>query len=316
MGHYALDFPADVALPDVLDYKYTRGGWDHVELDEAGEVPPNRISQQETGIRRDRVPHWRWFGRSYNPDLLPKLDLMVADFPRPQRQTERRVRVLLPHDYEYSDKRYPVLYLSDGQNLIGAGSGYGSWEIDRRLAVLASRHHHELIVVAIDHGEDSRLQEFTLDRTLAGTGDGRNYLDFVVHTLKPQIDQTFRTKTDAFHTGIGGSSLGGLISLYGGLLHPRTFGRWLVFSPSLWIAKTVFADAARCRVEPDTKVYVFGGGDESKSMVSSLTKLIDSLTQSPDTNNITSTLAVDPNGRHSESFWGHEFPKAVEWLFY
>ncbi|QHV93879.1 alpha/beta hydrolase [Spirosoma endbachense] len=315
-GGYALDFPTGVPLPEVLEYKYTRGGWDQAELDMAGDVPPNRISRRKTGTRRDYVPHWRWFGRSFNPDFLPKLGLLAPDFTIPQLGTTRRVRVLVPHDYDQSDKRYPVLYLNDGQNLIGAGSEYGSWEIDRRLAVLASRHHHELIVVAIDHGGVNRVREFTPEMTMAGTGDGRNYLDFLVRTLKPYIDSIFRSLPDAVNTGIGGSSLGGLISLYGGLLHPATFGRLLVFSPSLWISKNVLSEAARFRVEEPTKVYAFGGAKESKFMVQSLKQLIDALDHSPGRNRIETQLLIDPKGQHSESYWGHEFPKAVEWLFY
>ncbi|UHG89097.1 alpha/beta hydrolase [Spirosoma oryzicola] len=315
-GCYALDLPAEVELPDVLEYKFTRGGWDQAELDLAGDVPPNRVSQQKNGVLRAVVPHWRWFGHAYNPHFLPKLGMIDEEFAVPQLQTTRRVRVLVPYDYDDTDKRYPVLYLQDGQNLIGAGSAYGSWEIDRRLAVLASRHHHELIVVAIDHGAENRLIEFTPDRTMAGTGEGRKYLDFVACTLKPAIDSLFRTEPGTAHTGIGGSSLGGLISLYAGLVYPTVFGRLLIFSPSLWLSRTVFTTAARGRIPAGTKWYLYGGESESASMVPGLKRFVDALRKPPQQQRMAIQLATNPQGTHSESCWGNEFPAAVEWLFY
>lgn len=316
LGRYGLDFPAGISLPDELVYKYTRGGWDQVELDEAGDVPPNRTTRRKVGTRRDSVPHWRWFGHSVNPEYWPKLGWLDNKFTMPQLRTTRRIRVLVPYDYDRSARHYPVLYLNDGQNLIGAGSEYGSWEVDRRLAVLASRHHHEVIVVAIDHGGVNRIREFTPEKTLADTGDGHNYLKFLVHTLKPFIDSHFRTLPDAMHTGLGGSSLGGLISLYGGLLHPEVFGRLLVFSPSLWIAQTVFADAAHFQAAGPTKVYLYGGVKESKYMVPAIHQLTDRLRQSPRHDLIRFQSSIDPKGRHRESFWGRELPRALEWLFY
>ena len=315
-GRFALDLPAQAALPDVLEYKYTRGGWDQAELDASGEVPPNRTSRRKSGIRRDFVPHWRWFGRDYNPDFLPKLGLLDTEFAMPQLETTRRIRVLLPYDYAHTHKRYPVLYLNDGQNLIGAGSEYGSWVVDRAMAILAARHHHEIIVVAIDHGAERRIQEFTPERTLAGTGGGRKYLNFIVQSLKPVIDGRFRTRPDAAHTGIGGSSLGGLISLYAGLLHPGVFGKLLVFSPSLWISKQVYDSAARFQSSGSTSMYLYAGEKESRSMVSSLNRLREALQQSPGGWQLRLQESINPKGKHRESDWAREFPKAVEWLFY
>jgi predicted alpha/beta superfamily hydrolase len=315
-GYYVLDVDVDHEWPDVLNYKYTRGGWDQVELDGAGDVPPNRRTKQKRGVRRDYVPHWRWYGNSFNPAFLPRLGLAQADFPVPQLQTTRRVRVLLPYDYEQSTRRYPVLYLQDGQNLIGAGSDYGSWEVDRRMAVLASRHHHEVILVAIDHAGEKRVQEFTPDVMMAGTGDGRHYLDFIVSTLKPYIDQTFRTQSTATATGLGGSSMGGLLATYGGLLYPNVFGRLLVFSPSFWAAPNLQTDIRRGQRTYPSKWYVYGGGSESRYMVSSLKQFINNLEWAGTKQSVEVQLTINPAGKHSESDWGHEFTAALEWLFY
>ncbi|MBC8153461.1 MAG: alpha/beta hydrolase [Bacteroidetes bacterium] len=314
-GRYALDFPA-VVLPDVLEYKYTRGGWEHVELAATSEPVQNRTTRRRTGIRGDYVPHWRWYGHPYNADFLPGVELIDDAFDLPQLQTTRRIRVLLPHDYGHSDKLYPVLYLQDGQNLAGEGSSHGSWEIDRQLAILASRRHHEVIIVSIDHGHENRIREFTLDPTRAGVGQGLHYLNFVAQTVKPYVDAHFRTLPDAAHTGIGGSSLGGLISVYGGVLFPGVFGRWLVFSPSLWIAPKL-TDAIRgFNPSLPVRVYLYGGQKESAHMVASLDRLSQSLRDSPGGQQTTVHTSIEQKGTHQETWWGWEFPKALEWLFY
>ncbi len=316
-GQYALDFPADRPRPDELTYKYTRGGWDHVELDQSGEAPANRTTPSDAGLLVDYVPHWRWFGMPYNPELLPKIELLSPDFAVPQLDTTRRIHVLLPHDYAQTTKRYPVLYLHDGQNLFGEGQGYGTWAVDQKMALLAARHHHEVILVSIDHGQEERIRDFTLHRTRAGKGRGHDYLDFIVHTLKPVIDANLRTQPEAIHTGIGGSSLGGLISVYAGILHPDVFGRLLVFSPSLWISPKIYFDAIQFKSPVPMRVYAYGGEQESAYMVPNIQRFNEALLkQNYGGQPIDIRLSVDPVGTHQEEHWGREFPKAVEWLFY
>ncbi len=316
-GQFVYEFPSDLQLPDILEYKYTRGGWDHVELDASGEPVPNRTMSRLETLKQEFVPHWRWFGMAFNPELLPRIELLGDSLNGPQLDQPRRVHALLPHNYGQSDKRYPVLYLHDGQNLFGGGVGYGSWEIDQKMALLAARQHHEVILISIDHAYDERIREFTLHRTRAGAGKGQHYLDFIRNTVKPIVDQTFRTLPDAANTGIGGSSLGGLISVYAGLMHPDVFGRLLVFSPSLWISPKIYFDAIRFKAPVPMKVYAYGGEQESRYMVPNIQRFNESLArQNYGGNSIDIHLSVDPEGTHQEAHWSREFPKAVEWLFY
>ena len=316
-GEFIYEFPQDLALPKKLEYKYTRGGWDHVELDSSGEQVANRTVLRSGQSKREFVPHWRWFGMPFNPELLPKIELIGDTFAVPKISPIRRVHALLPYDYAYTDKRYPVLYLHDGQNLFGGGSGYGSWEVDQKMALLAARHHHEVILISIDHAEDERIREFTLHPTRAGKGRGQYYLDFIRRTLKPLVDSQFRTLPDAAHTGIGGSSLGGLISIYAGLMHPDIFGRLMVFSPSLWISPKIYFDAIRFQSPVSMKVYAYGGEKESRYMVPNIQRFNEALVrQNYGGNPIDIHLSVDPTGIHQEAHWSREFPKALEWLFY
>ncbi|GAB3642381.1 alpha/beta hydrolase-fold protein [Spirosoma arcticum] len=316
-GQYSFTFPADLSLPDVVEYKYSKGGWDHVELSSAGEPIPNRSIGSKPHDEPDIVPHWRWFGQPFNAEFLPKS--VGEEFHLPQLDTNRRVTVLLPYDYEiHSEKRYPVLYMNDGQNLLGEGAGYGSWRVDEKMAILASRGHHELIIVTIDHGEEQRIQEYTIEKTrAAGRGRGREYLKFIRETLKPIIDTNLRTLPDAENTGIGGSSLGGLISVYAGMMHPDTFGRLMVFSPSLWISPKIYFDAIRFHAPVPMRVFAYGGAAESKYMVPNLERFKEALVrQQYGGNPIDVHLSIYPDGTHEEVHWSREFPRAVEWLFY
>lgn len=316
-GQYTFTFPPDLSLPGTLEYKYTKGGWDHVELNSAGETIPNRSIGSEPHGEPDIVPHWRWFGQPVNAEFLPKL--VGEAFHLPQLDTNRQINVLLPYDYDdQPEKHYPVLYMNDGQNLLGEGTGYGSWRVEEKLAMLASRRHHDLIVVSIDHGEEQRIQEYTIEKTrVAGRGRGREYLKFIRETLKPAIDTNLRTLPDAENTGIGGSSLGGLISIYGGMMHPDVFGRLMVFSPSLWISPKIYFDAIRFRAPVPIRVFAYGGAAESKYMVPNLERFKEALVrQQYGGNSIDVHLSIYPDGTHEEAHWSREFPRAVEWLFY
>ncbi|MEZ0538781.1 alpha/beta hydrolase [Fibrella arboris] len=312
-GEYTLELPIDESWPPVLEYKYYRGGEGSLELDEQGEPTPNRSIPRETVHVTDEVPYWQWNGLSVNPAFMPIEEVRYIDYPGSDQP--RRVQIVLPYDYESSGRVYPVLYLNDGQNLIGEGQGFGSWLTEVRLAQLASRQHHGVIIVAVDHSGADRLADYTVEAVRPGFGKGRTYLDFLVNVLKPMIDSNFRTLADAVNTGIGGSSLGGLISIWAGLLYPDVFGKWLVFSPSLWISPGIYARAAQQLLQPYTRVYLYGGEAESKSMKANLNRLRANLRCRADACAFLH-IAIDPAGLHEERCWSAELPRAIDWLFF
>ncbi len=319
-GRYEYTFPADMPLPDTLEYKYNKGGWDQVELNDEGNSPDNRtVDHRKEKIVRDYVPHWRRDGISTHEDLMPIIELLSENYDVPQLATDRRIQVLLPHDYyENLDTRYPVLYLTDAQNLFGAGSSYGNWNIDRKLAVLAARDHAGVIIVAIDHGNEERIREFSpYDMPRHGKGRGKDFLKFITTTLKKEIDQKYRTLSDRLHTGIGGSSLGGLLAAYAGLMHPDVFSKLMVFSPSLWLSPRIYFDAVHFFEPFATRMYFYGGNREGANMVKNLEYLYETLEkQGYGFDRVQLQLEIDPFGKHHESRWGEEFPRALEWLYY
>ncbi len=246
----------------------------------------------------------------------PIIKVIDKNFKIPQLIKTRRIAALLPHNYFTSDKRYPVLYLQDGQNLFDDHAPFGSWELPKHLKKLSKQGHGDVIIIAIDHAESDRIKEFTPSKVTAlGVGDGKKYARFLCETLKPYVDRHFRTLKDGNHTGIGGSSMGGLISIYAAMQHPETFSKLMIFSPSLWVSPELSVDFIRNTPLFEGKIYLYGGTQEGSNMVEHLIAFEDTISNDPHRRNLQFNLSICDGGRHNESAWGHEFPKALNWLF-
>lgn len=174
-------------------------------------------------------------GRSLTGDVR-----LLAAFHSDVLATSRDVLVYLPPGYDRQPlQRYPVLYLHDGQNIFDASTSYvgEEWGVDETAECLIDAGlMAPAIIVAVNHGGAARAQEFapTRDGHTSAGGHADRYAAFLVTELKPFIDDTYRTLPGAAHTAVGGSSLGGLITLHLGLRHPKVFGALAVMSPSLW----------------------------------------------------------------------------------
>jgi len=147
--------------------------------------------------------------------------------------------VYTPPKYDEEDRSYPVLYLQDGQNLFDPATAFGGedWAVHTTADRLIGEGAIEpLIVVGIGNAGEFRIDEYTpsKDRHLGSGGKGWRYGRMLVDDLKTFVDAEYRTMQDTDHTGIGGSSLGGLVSLYIGLHHPAVFGKLGIMSPSVW----------------------------------------------------------------------------------
>ncbi|MGB7842151.1 MAG: alpha/beta hydrolase-fold protein, partial [Salinimicrobium sp.] len=149
-------------------------------------------------------------------------NVSTFEIAAPQLDTIRKIWVYLPENYETSEESYPVLYMHDAQNLFDAATSYsGEWKVDE---VLDSLKTPQVIVVGIEHGNDKRIEELTpYPNEKYGGGKADAYVNFLMITLKPHIDATYRTLPDAENTAIMGSSLGGLTSFYAAIKYPETF---------------------------------------------------------------------------------------------
>ncbi len=249
--------------------------------------------------------------------FAPVIRVIEEAFEIPQLGKKRRITALLPADYEESEETYPVLYLQDGQNLFDDNAPFGNWAIDQSLAALDEEGIGKIIVIAIDHGKKERIKEYTpFIETKFGPGEGKKYMRFVTDTLKPYVDSTFRTRPERAFTGLGGSSMGGLISIYGGFMYPEVYGRLMIFSPSLWLTPNIPFDFIQFYHPLPTKIYLYAGGKESEMMVPNVRKFLSTLeSKGLSKADIDFELSIDEEGEHNEYYWGREFPKAVEWLF-
>lgn len=301
-----------------LIYKYVKGSWDNEETSAAGKKTKNRTLSLPRAMVKDKVARFNTNGVLDNSVFIPIIEIVSDAFPMHALDKFRRIRVLLPYNYHRTSKRYDVLYLQDGQNLWDKTAPYGTWGIDMRLQKLAIANKDDLIIVAIDHGEKERVNEFTpIQETRMGKAEGRAYLNFIVKELKPYIDYKYRTFSGREHTGIGGSSMGGLISIYAGLIFPSVFSKLMIFSPSLWVSQHVYLDAIRFHTAFAMRIYIYAGGSESKNMIPNIKKFISIIESKGYLNNdIHIRVALDPKGKHNEKVWGREFVPAVKWLFY
>ncbi|QOR73918.1 alpha/beta hydrolase [Cruoricaptor ignavus] len=315
---YKIEIP-DENLPEKIEYKYSRGGWENVELDAEGKITSNRKCRKAEGSRQDLVENWRYNWGPFKQEFFPICEVISEEFYMPQLDRTRKVWALLPHNYYETEKRYPVLYLHDAQNLFNEGSPYGNWEIDKKLSILAEYGRGDIIVIAVDHGKEARISEYIFDNDAVSNGsEGKRYIRFITDTLKPFVDANFRTLKEREFTGIGGSSLGGLISIYSGFLYPEVYSKLMIFSPSLWVEPRNNFPMVGFRKPFDLKMYIYGGEREGSRMVARIKRFVKTMQRWEYKNffKMDVKVSINPEGEHNEFYWSQEFPAAVEWLYF
>lgn len=230
----------------------------------------------------------------------------------PQLETQKKIWVYLPKSYEKSKKAYSVVYMHDAQNLFDAQTSYvGEWMVDEYLDSISE---DETIIVGIEHGGEKRIDELTpYPHEKYGGGEGDMYLDFIKNSLKPYIDKTYRTRTDAHNTIIFGSSLAGLISFYAVIKYPETFGNAGVFSPSFWFNDEIYKLVEKTNIPGSSRFYFLVGTDEGEEVVPDLAKMITLLQRKAVKPEHIESKIIE-GGKHNELLWSSQFPEAYQWL--
>lgn len=299
----------------MYEFKITRGGWDKVECKKGGADIQNRFFKlkSDTTINMT-VEEW-----ADNIEKKPgvstaskNVHIIDTAFLIPQLNRTRRILIYLPPDYTTSKKRFPVLYMHDGQNVFDHLTSFaGEWGVDETLDSI-SDHGGEMIVVAIDHGGSKRINEYCpYDMEKFGKGEGDKYVDFLVKTLKPFVDKNYRTLKSKQNTFIAGSSMGGLISMYAVLKYPKLFGGAGVFSPAFWIGPEIFDDIKAKGSKVNTKIYFYCGEQEGENMVPYTEKAFSEMRKVSHSKMV---CIIRPDGKHSEWVWKEEFPLFYLWL--
>lgn len=310
-----------------INFKFTQGAWESVECDSKGEPVANRTYtfQKHHDTLEVEIGGWtNLFDKKAESTAAKNVTILSKDFKIPQLDRKRRVWIYLPPDYNNSTESYPVVYMHDGQNLFDVLTSYsGEWEIDETLNRLFEERGLKLIVVGVDNGGTTRLDEYSPWKNKNyGGGEGDAYLDFLVNTLKPYVDSHFRTLPDKAETAMIGSSMGGLVSHYAALKYPNVFGNIGVFSPAFWFVPEITDYTKNHGNIKDTKVYFLAGGKEGHNAevqeisqtVKDMDAIVDVLKKSGfPVQNIQSK--IDPEGRHNEQLWRNNFEEAICWLF-
>jgi len=238
--------------------------------------------------------------------LIPKLN-----------NVKHKVWVYLPPNYDNSQKKFPVIYMHDAQNLFDVKTSYaGEWKVDETLNELFNKTGKGFIIVGVENGGEERINEYTpwVHKKYKG-GKGAIYMDFIVNNLKPYIDTNYRTKPQQKHTGLMGSSLGGLISYYGGLKYPSVFGKIGALSTSFWFSDKVIRFTEENGNIRKTKLFLLAGGKEGEHMDED-TKKMEALLIKKGFKKRNLKTKINPEGYHNEAFWSSEFLNVITWLYH
>jgi predicted alpha/beta superfamily hydrolase len=245
----------------------------------------------------------------------------IEGFPSKILGNERRITVYLPAGYdEREDRRYPVLYMQDGQNLFDPERAYvpgNHWRLQEAADhAIGERTASPMIIAGVDHAGPGRLDEYTpvRDRKHSGGGRASEYARFLIEELKPVIDARFRTLPGPENTGVGGSSLGGLVSLHLALKHPDVFGRAAVMSPSVWWSDRAILGEVDSFDGKPPRLWLDIGGREGLEALRDTRTLRDRIA-ARGWGDETFRFFEDRRGDHSERAWARRVRQALEFLF-
>ena len=262
------------------------------------------------------TPAWR-------PHVLPHLDdepeapqlLRLEGLSAEALGGDREVLVALPPAPVLPGRRFPVVYMHDGQNLFDPETSYaGDWGVGGTLAHYARRGRYA-IVVAVYNARERRIDEYgPFADVVRGGGGGERYLDFLTGALKPLVDRHFPTLPGREFTVIAGSSMGGLLSLYAHFRHPEVFGASGVLSPSLWFADGAIYDYIQRAPAVGGRIYLDVGTEEGDDELADARRLRDLLIERGYRLDANLRYVEDEGADHGESWWGPRLRAALPFL--
>jgi predicted alpha/beta superfamily hydrolase len=327
-GSYAIT----LMLPPGLDfrYKFTRGTWETVEKGRFYEEIPDRelhVIGDETIVVR--IANWRDYGGAGEMHTLTGDIRRHEGFHSAALGNNRTLIVYLPPGYEEEERRYQVLYMHDGQNLFDAGTSFigVEWNVDETLErMIPDGEVAPIIVVGIYNTSDREFEYTPVQDRNRGKGGGADrYAAFVVDEVKPFIDANYRTLPGRESTGIMGSSLGGIASLYIAWTHPEVFSKVGAMSTAWWWSNAQIIDFLEERdTPPGVRVWLDMGTaedstDRNRDDVPDLIELHRRARNTLMDKGLTIPRRLryveDEDAVHNERAWGARFPRAVAFLF-
>jgi enterochelin esterase-like enzyme len=256
-------------------------------------------------------------------------DLRLHEFRSRIFRNSRFLRVWLPPGYddaENAGRRYPVLYLNDGQNLFEVSTAFAGveWQVDEKAdRLIREGAVPPLIVVGIDNTGKDRIREYMPHRSMNPMMlrvQGRHYPDFLMKEVMPFVERGYRVAAGPENTGLGGSSLGALIALYTAMARPGVIGRLLLESPSLWVSgRQLISDSRSVRIWPE-RIFLAAGTAEAGSAERSQTVVDDvrelaAILRRAVLSEKRLRLVIEDGAGHNEAAWAERFPEALQFLF-
>jgi predicted alpha/beta superfamily hydrolase len=256
-------------------------------------------------------------------------DLRLHEFRSRIFRNTRFLRVWLPPGYddpENHDRRYPVLYLNDGQNLFEPATSFTGveWQVDETAdRLIREEAIAPMIFVGIDNAGKARLREYIPYRSLQPIMmrvQGNRYPDFLLKEVTPFIARNYRVASGPENTGLGGSSLGALIAIYTAMIRPNVIGRLLIESPSLLASNRQIIRESRSVKQWPARIYLgtgtaeTGNAEKDRSTVDDVREF-DAILRRAGLDERRLRFVIQDGGTHHESAWARRFPEALRFLF-
>ena len=249
-----------------------------------------------------------------------KCHVITFNMPMPPLGVaSRRIWVYLPPGYRETERRYPVIYMHDGQNLFDPDTSYcGEWYVGRSInALVKGGKHAGAIVIGIDNGGPTRPSEYSPWSGIdVDNPRGEDYVRFITDYLKPFIDINLRTLPDRANTAVAGSSAGGIISFYAALRRPEIFGLAGIFSPSFWYSwENVENYIRQSDLRAGMKIYLDIGTKEEDRPDAYLNAAKAASKLFKKKQGVNLKFVIDEGAPHHEDAWRRRFPDAFMWMF-
>lgn len=312
-GNHTWTKTLQLEQPQSFEYKYTLGSWEREATDANAQALPNfNVNASTDTVLTNEVQYWlekRPMAAETGITGTTKIHTNL-----PGNGIKRRdLIVWLPPGYETSNKRYPVLYMHDGQNVFDpATSSFGKdWQIDETADSLIKAGAMQPAIIVGIYNTPDRSDEYTPGEK------GNAYMDFVVNTAKPFIDKGYRTKRGRQHTFTGGSSAGGIISFMLAWEYPKVFSKAICMSPAFKIQHIDYVKEVQQYTgkKKDLFFYIDNGGIEMEERLQpGIDEMLAALKEKGYKEGKDFIWIKDKQAKHFETAWAKRMPVALKYI--
>lgn len=298
-----------------LEYKFTKGSWATEALGSDSFVPQNSvlIANNDTTVLKT-ILNWR---DKFNFKVAGQITGKVESYKNftIEGLKPRDIIIWLPPNYEReSDKRYPVLYMHDAQNIFDprTSNTFIDWQADETADSLIRNNEIEPIIIVGLNNTDDRSVEYS------DTPLGHLYMNLIIEKVKPFVDSKYRTLPERNNTAVGGSSMGGLISMMCAWEHPEVFSKAACFSPAFKISGIDYVEKILKYDGPKKNIMLYidnGGVGLEAQLQTGVDEMISALKEKKYEEEIDFFVFIDKTASHNEAAWAKRVWRPLEIFF-